>query len=221
MIASNYAELAKRVKEKAVDIALFGANSYVEAKYNNPYLVYLGTIKLPTDHYYSLIITRKDSNIKTVQDLKGKNFAFTDVGSTSGYLYPNYMLYKAGIKNPKKFFGSISMLKKHYKVYNAVASGAIDAGACSITSLKKAMEDNGDIYRILLKSRPIPSDPIIAGGHLYPRIIQTLTKIFKESQKNHYFENSPSDFKGISVKDDSFYNIVRDVNHFVKMEKGN
>lgn len=217
MISTNYAELALRVKEKAVDIALFGANSYVEAKQNNPYLVYLATIKLPEDHYYSLIISRKDSDIKTIKDLKGKNFAFTDVGSTSGYIYPNYMLYNAGIKDPKNYFKSISMLQKHYKVYDAVASGAIDAGGCSITSLKKAIRQNGDIYRILLKSPPIPSDPIIAGGHLYPRIINRLKEIFQEAQKSDHFKNYQGDFKGISVKDDTFYDIVRDVNYFVTM----
>lgn len=216
MITKNYAELALRVKEKAVDIALFGANSYVEAKYDNPYLTYLATIKLPEDHYNSLIITRKDSKIKTLDDLQGKNFAFTDIGSTSGYIYPNFMLYQAGIKEPKKFFKSISMLKKHPKVYNAVASGAIDAGACSITSLKKAIKDNGDIYRILQKSRPIPSDPIVAGGHLYPRTIEILLKLFNDPMTNEFIEKYNGDFKGISVKDDSFYDIVREVNSFVK-----
>lgn len=216
MISKTYAELALRIKEKTVDIALFGANSYVEAKYDNPYLTYLATIRLPEDHYNSLIITRKDSNIKTLEDLKGKNFAFTDIGSTSGYIYPNFMLFQAGIKEPEKFFNSISMLKKHPKVYNAVASGAIDAGACSITSLKKAINDNGDIYRILQKSRPIPSDPIVAGGHLYPRTIETLLTLFQDPKTNEYIQKYNSDFKGLSVKDDNFYNIVREINSFVK-----
>ncbi len=220
MVEKNYAELALRVKEKTVDVALFGANSYVEAKQKDPYLVYLATIKLPEDHYYSLIISRKDSHIKTIKDLKGKNFAFTDVGSTSGYIYPNYMLYNAGVKDPKKYFNTISMLKKHYKIYDAVASKAIDAGGCSITSLKKAIEDHGDIYHIILKSPPIPSDPIVAGGHLYPRIIAKLKEIFIEAQTSDYFKNYNGDFKGVSVKDDSFYDIVRDVNYFVKMGQG-
>jgi phosphonate transport system substrate-binding protein len=216
MITKNYAELALRVKEKAVDIALFGANSYIEAKYSNPYLVYLATIKLPEDHYNSLIITKKDSNIKTLEDLQGKNFAFTDIGSTSGYIYPNFMLYQAGIKDPGKFFNSVSMLKKHPKVYNAVASGAIDAGACSTTSLQKAIQKNGDIYRILQKSRPIPSDPIVAGGHIYPRTIEILLKLFKDPKTNQYIQKYESDFKGISVKDDAYYDIVREVSSFVK-----
>src|SRR5438093_5040819 len=38
--------------------------------------------------YESQILVRKDSGIKSIADLKGKKFAFTDAISTSGYVFP-------------------------------------------------------------------------------------------------------------------------------------
>ncbi|MBI2999887.1 MAG: phosphate/phosphite/phosphonate ABC transporter substrate-binding protein, partial [Deltaproteobacteria bacterium] len=40
--------------------------------------------------FKSHFITRKETGIKSVKDLKGKTFAFGSVGSTSGHLMPRY-----------------------------------------------------------------------------------------------------------------------------------
>lgn len=217
-VTKDYLELSKRVLSKTVDIAIFGANTYVEAKYENPNLIYLGTSMQPEDHYNSLIISRKDSNIKTLNDLKGKRFAFTDIGSTSGYVYPNLILHNVGI-NPEKDFKSITMLKKHYKVYQAVASGSIDAGGCSLTYYEKAVEKSGDIFHIIKKSDNIPEDPIVAGSHLDKKFIKELKTIFKEANNSGYFEKYPTMLKGISIKDDTYYDIVRSAKKFMKENK--
>lgn len=50
-------------------------------------------------HYYSTIFTKKGSGIATLEDLKGKDFAFVDPASTSGHLAPKTLLIKNGI-NP-------------------------------------------------------------------------------------------------------------------------
>ena len=50
-------------------------------------------------HYYSTIFTKKESGIATLEDLKGKDFAFVDPASTSGHLAPKTLLIKNGI-NP-------------------------------------------------------------------------------------------------------------------------
>jgi phosphonate transport system substrate-binding protein len=44
--------------------------------------------------YYSVIFTKKGSGIKTIADLKGKSFSFTDPASTSGYLIPALEIMK-------------------------------------------------------------------------------------------------------------------------------
>jgi phosphonate transport system substrate-binding protein len=219
ILTKDYAELSNRILTKSVDIAIFGASSYVDAKYKNPKLIYLATSKQPTDHYNSIIITKKDSNIKSMSDLKNISFGFTDKGSTSGYLYPNLMLSKANI-NPKKDFKSITMLKKHYKIYGAVASGSIDAGGTTNTYYQEAVEKYGDIFRIIKKSKDIPQGPIIAAPHLSKTFIKKIKKILKEETKNNnYFtKKRPNILRGISIRSDSYYDSVREVKKF--MPKG-
>ena len=41
-----------------------------------------------TTGYYSIGFARKDSGITSMEDAKGKSFAFADPNSTSGYLVP-------------------------------------------------------------------------------------------------------------------------------------
>jgi len=53
--------------------------------------------------FKSQFITRKDTGIHELKDLKGKTFAFGSVSSTSGHLMPRFYLLKAGI-NPEKDF---------------------------------------------------------------------------------------------------------------------
>lgn len=214
LVTKDYSELSKRIKAKSVDIAIFGANSYIDAKEDNPHLIYLATSMQPNDHYNSLIIARKDSNLKKLEDLKGKNFAFTDRGSTSGYVYPNLMLNEAGIE-PKKYFKTVSMLKKHYRVYDSVANGSIDAGGCSSTIYNEAIKKNGDIYTIVKRSAPIPQDPIVASGDLDKELIKTLQKSFKKANKSGLFKKYNTHLKGLSVKSDSYYDIVRKAKKFM------
>jgi phosphonate transport system substrate-binding protein len=220
LITNNYKELSERIASKNVDIAIFGANSYVDAKeLLGDKIVYLGTSMQPLDHYNSLIITHKDSQIYTLRDLVGKNFAFTDFGSTSGYVYPNLMLYKAGIKDTKKYFKTITMLKKHYRVYNAIAKKSIDAGGATASIYNDAIKRNGDIYRVLKRSMPIPQDPIVVSTHMGTKMISKLKKIFKEANKSIYFKKYNTDLKGISIRNDSYYDIVREAKAFKNNNK--
>ena len=47
--------------------------------------------------YFSALATLPDSDIEEVTDIEGENIAFADRPSTSGSLYPNYMLQEAGL----------------------------------------------------------------------------------------------------------------------------
>jgi phosphonate transport system substrate-binding protein len=47
--------------------------------------------------YWTMFIVPRDSEIKTLDDLAGKKWAYPDAGSTSGYLFPQVALNNAGI----------------------------------------------------------------------------------------------------------------------------
>jgi phosphonate transport system substrate-binding protein len=78
--------------------------------------------------FKSQFITRKDTGIRDLKDLKGKTFSFGNVASTSGHLMPRYYLVKAGI-NPEKDFAKFSFSGAHDATAAWVEAGRVDAGA--------------------------------------------------------------------------------------------
>lgn len=78
--------------------------------------------------FKSYFITRKETGIKSLKDLKGKTFAFGSVSSTSGHLMPRYYLLKNGI-NPEKDFSKFSFSGAHDATAAWVEAGQVDAGA--------------------------------------------------------------------------------------------
>jgi len=78
--------------------------------------------------FHSKFITRKDTGIATLADLKGKTFSFGSVSSTSGHLMPRYFLLQNGV-NPEKDFAKFSFSGAHDATALWVESGKVDAGA--------------------------------------------------------------------------------------------
>lgn len=82
--------------------------------------------------YYSVVFTRADSGIKSLEDLKGKNFAFGDPNSTSGYLIPSYELKQQGY-DPETYFANASFSGGHEQSVLGVLNKQFD-GAVTWTS---------------------------------------------------------------------------------------
>lgn len=78
--------------------------------------------------FKSQFITRKDTGVKDLKDLKGKTFSFGSVSSTSGHLMPRYYLMKAGI-DPEKDFSKFSFSGAHDATAAWVEAGRVNAGA--------------------------------------------------------------------------------------------
>lgn len=89
--------------------------------------------------FKSHFITRKDTGIKELKDLKGKTFAFGSVSSTSGHLMPRFFLLKAGI-NPEKDFSKFSFSGAHDATAAWVEAGQVAAGALNFLVWDKLVE---------------------------------------------------------------------------------
>jgi phosphonate transport system substrate-binding protein len=89
--------------------------------------------------FKSHFITRTDTGIKTLADLKGKTFSFGSVSSTSGHLMPRYFLLKNGI-NPDKDFSKFSFSGAHDATAAWVESSRVDAGALNFLVWDKLVE---------------------------------------------------------------------------------
>lgn len=181
-VASNYAGVVEAMANDKLDMAYFGGLTYVQAKKRaaiHPIVTDVDS-ETKTTKYYSLIITPVDSQIKQLTDLKGKTFAFGDVSSTSGSLYPRFMLDKAGLKVPDDF-ANVIYTGKHDATALAVENGKVDAGGLEGRILNKLIQE-GKIdrtkIRILAKSDPIEGYPWVVSDKLDKELEKKIVEAF-------------------------------------------
>jgi phosphonate transport system substrate-binding protein len=89
--------------------------------------------------FKSEFITRKDTGIRSLKDLKGKTFSFGSVSSTSGHLMPRYFLLQAGIV-PERDFSRFSFSGAHDATAAWVEAGRVDAGALNFLVWEKLVQ---------------------------------------------------------------------------------
>lgn len=107
------------------------------------------------------IITRRDSGIASVADLKGKRFVFGPAFAPTAYLTPYWLLLEAGV-DPEADLGYYAFPSgsfKHEKAIYAVLNGAYDAGIGPALDLEE-MQAEGKIspeeYTVLARGPRVP-----------------------------------------------------------------
>lgn len=215
-ISKDYDNLLNLIKENQIDFAVLGPFLYVQTKERVNNIEYLATETNNINgksfwYYQSFIVTLEKNSIESIQDLKGKSFAFTDKNSTSGFLYPISMLYKQNI-NYQTDFRKVYYLKKHDRVLDALLKGSIDAGAAYDEAVFEAQKNYPDTIKILEKSSPIPNDSYIATNRLNKEEIIKLKKAIL-SYKNDKPNNELSGFVYLDNKE---YDSIKEVSSTLK-----
>ena len=98
LMARDAKALARLVKNGEVDWITETPFSAVICQDQGGAEVMLRKWKKGVRKYHTVFFTRKDTGIRTLQDLKGKRIAFEDPDSTSAYLIPASILLDAGLK---------------------------------------------------------------------------------------------------------------------------
>jgi phosphonate transport system substrate-binding protein len=114
----------------SLDYAWLGASAYAKIYLTDPEAVEVKLIKQNLDDstgYYSIGFARKDSGITSMDDAKGKSFAFADPNSTSGYLVPGAEL-TAKYGKLEEYFSEVKMSGGHEQTIVGVSNGDFDAG---------------------------------------------------------------------------------------------
>jgi len=190
VVSKDYNHLITLIEQGSVDIASISPKLFATLRLQEPMIPYLASIKFADEQgtarssYHSLIITLKDSSIQTFADLKGKSFGFTDVDSTSGYLYPQFMMRQNGI-DPAKELGKIYMLKKHPKIIQALFEKSIDAGAVYDGIYRALPKTDQEKIRILSTSEEIPYDAMIASKQMDKAFITKIRALLLAFHSKH------------------------------------
>lgn len=163
-----------------LDMAWLGASGYAKTWLSNPDAVEPILVKVNVDGgfgYHSIGFARKDAGINSLADMKGKDFAFGDPNSTSGYLIPSIEIPENGYPMEEgEYFRRIAFSGGHEQTIVGVYNGDFDAGVTwadglgdweegyNSGALRKASDaglvDMGELVQIW-KSKPIPEGPIV------------------------------------------------------------
>ena len=141
--AGDYAGVITAMQHNHVQIAYFGPKSYVEANLRakaEAVAVEVGE-ETGLPGYYGMILTKKGSGLKTLEDIKGKTWAFTDTHSTSGTLVPSVMFSKKGI-NPQTYFSKVLYSGGHEASILSVKAGKVDAASTNTLDYNRGLGRN-------------------------------------------------------------------------------
>ena len=150
-VSKSYKSHIERVGEERMDLAYLGPASFVKviSKYGEKNL--LARLEVNgSPIYHGMIVTGEDSHIKSLNDLKGKSFAFGDPNSTMSHLVPRYMLLEAGVSIDD--FKKVNFLGSHNNVALGVLGGYYDAGGLKEGVYFKYQERG---LKLLAESPPI------------------------------------------------------------------
>ena len=188
VLYSDYDVMAEAFASGYIDLAWNGPLGYVKIKrlLDEPcQVIAMRDVDLGfTTHF----IARAGSGIDTVEDLKGKRFAFGRRSSEQAGLVPHYLLKQAGI-NPTKDLAVASFFEQRVSqgrsderdVVERVASGEFDAGAASQRTLETMAEEGNlprEQVRIFWSSPPYSHCCFTAQRGLEPSLAKEIEAAF-------------------------------------------
>jgi len=168
-VATSYNAEIEAMRNGKLEIGEFGPLGYVLAHQvaKAEAVAAFGAADGKPNTYWASLVTYPASGIKTVAEIKGHSFAFSDPASTSGHLFPAYGLRKAGL-HPDKDVRAI-FAGSHTSSFEALYNHKVDAGELNSEQLESATQrghyKGGDLV-FLWKLDPIPTDPFTVRGDL-------------------------------------------------------
>ncbi len=200
-VASDYTAVIEGQKNKQIQIGFYGPGSYARAHTVSGGNVVPFVTTRNSDGsvgYYSVMYVKSDSPYKTISDLNGRNLAFVDVESTSGYKAPNFFLTQQGTPIDK-VFKTAQTAGSHENAVLALSAGTVDAALnwwnseddSNLTRmLNKGMLKKADTspyqkndFRIIWKSPLLPGSPYAYLADMPEDLKKAIIKAFVEAPK--------------------------------------
>jgi len=161
-ILSRYGNILERFQIEKMDGAFFGSFTGALAIQKLGVDPIVRPVNLDgSSTYHGYIFVRKNSGIKTVQDMKGKKMAFVEKATTAGYIFPVAYLKEHGVTNLKTFFSEYYFAGSHDAAIQAVLDKHADIGAAkhSIYDRLRASDPRVDKELLILaESAKVPSN---------------------------------------------------------------
>jgi len=174
--ATDYAGVVEALRSRNIEFARIGPANYALARR------VMGDNVIPFGRdrdnegetgYYSVAFVKADSPFRSIEDLRGRSFAFADPNSTSGFAFPSYFLRRGGFA-PESHFSRTGFSGSHEQSVVAVLNGTYDGAATFWSNARhgniQRMEEKGMIpagsTRVIWTSPLIPNSPWVMRADL-------------------------------------------------------
>ena len=175
----TYGEINELLAKGQIDLAFICSGPYAVGKEKYGFQL-VATPEVQNSHFYhSYLIVNKTSAFQTLEDLRGRVFAFTDPDSNTGKLVPTYWLNQMGERS-EAFFSKTIFTYSHDNSILAVAKALVD-GAAIDGLIWEYYHRKNPIFtsktRIIRRSEPYGIPPIVASRFLEPDIKDRIRRV--------------------------------------------
>jgi phosphonate transport system substrate-binding protein len=212
-VPTSYVAVVEAMCADRVDIGWVSPLAYILARDKCGADMTLVSVNSSGTSYRGAVVTRTDSPIKSIEDLRGKRFAWVDPASTSGYLFPRAVLKEHGLDAQN--LGEQVFAGGHDKAALAVLQGQVEAGAIGkdvIPRLNSTYPNADKELRIVEETPDIPNDGVAFRKGLSPEIVektrQALLKITSTPEGKKLFTDAIGTL-GVAPTTDAAYEPVR------------
>ncbi len=181
-VADDYADLENKIKKGVVQIAFLPPLLYVDLMDRMDMI--LKVKRHGRGSYRGEVLTVSD--IDSLYQLRGANWAYPDKHSTSGYLLPVYTLRKMGI-NPEEFFGFRYEAGSHDAAVILLLRGNVQVATVFDDARELVKKEYPDVFertKVILYTDSIPNDGIAVVKSMSERnrkkLIHAMDEIMKD-----------------------------------------
>ena len=211
---TDYAAVVEGLAARKVDLAWLGGFTFVQVRLRTGNAIPIAQ-RAEDEKFTSKFIASSASGINKLADLKGKNFTFGSVSSTSGHLMPRFFLLQNKL-NPEKDFKRVAYSGAHDATALQVESGRVEAGVLNASVWDKLLQekkvDTGKV-KVIWTTPPYYDYNWTVRGDLDPALVKKLTAAFlKLDPKNpahkelldlqrasRFIATRPEHYKGIEA----------------------
>lgn len=182
----TYSEVNELFPKRLIDLAFVCSGPYANDRDKYQFEGIATPVVRNKPYYQSYLIVHKDSPYQSLDDLKGKIFAFTDPDSNTGSLVPRFWLHEMN-KTPTSFFKRIAFTYSHDNSILAVAKGLVDGAA--IDGHKWEFYQAKNPYftsktRVIKKSDFYGAPPLVASSYLQPDLKRAIQNVILNMHKS-------------------------------------
>lgn len=182
----TYSEINELFPKRLIELAFVCSGPYATGRQKYAFEGLATPVVRGKPFYQSYLIVQKNSSYNTLEDLKGKIFAFTDPDSNTGALVPRYWLSQLN-ETTASFFNRITYTYSHDNSILAVAKGLVDGATVDghkweFYNIKNPFFTSKT--RVIKKSNYFGSPPLVASVALDSQLKSKIQEIVLTMHNN-------------------------------------